>query len=413
MNNQYESDAFGLQPFSYENEEETRRSRRRPSSQHKPGGRRFRHKPDDWRRGYVKARPRCRTRYLIRQHPDPGSEYIRWVQNTLNQVMGLNLPVDGVIGVETRSAIRSFQTRQGLPADGIIGPPTEAALIAASGQRPPQVSDSTSEFEYELESFGEADSAPGAKQNWMGEQSEGRDASLAAIAEQIAAKRPMRISAMEFEKGKLVQRRTRCFKDVDVERARKTYQDNAEAARANSVDRCSCIVMLNVALGQLLKLKTKESRARSKSARKVQMAALTTETIEKALAQVRRMGFADQAITFDFFDSRKKTAGTLKPENLKESVQNTVLKLSKEKSCWYAYALSIMDGYHSVLLLVDNTENGGKIYWLDQFSTDIDDDVTTTLDQRITSKTQDYWQRVKNVRKIGSNTTVRVWPLKK
>ena len=77
--------------------------------------------------------------------PEPeGSEYVRWVQNTLNQVMSLRLPVDGIMGPETRSAIRSFQQRQGLPVDGIVGPETERALGAAiDGQSP----DAQTEFE--------------------------------------------------------------------------------------------------------------------------------------------------------------------------------------------------------------------------------------------------------------------------
>lgn len=77
--------------------------------------------------------------------PEPeGSEYVRWVQNTLNQVMSLRLPVDGIMGPDTRSAIRSFQQRQGLPVDGIVGPETERALGAANeGQSP----DAPAEFE--------------------------------------------------------------------------------------------------------------------------------------------------------------------------------------------------------------------------------------------------------------------------
>ncbi|MBK8903634.1 MAG: DUF2272 domain-containing protein [Anaerolineaceae bacterium] len=61
---------------------------------------------------------------------EQGSEFIRWVQSTLNYVMKLNLPVDGIMGSETRSAIRSFQERNGLFVDGIIGPDTKAALSA-------------------------------------------------------------------------------------------------------------------------------------------------------------------------------------------------------------------------------------------------------------------------------------------
>jgi outer membrane protein OmpA-like peptidoglycan-associated protein len=64
-------------------------------------------------------------------------DYLRWVQSALNKVMGLRLTVDGLMGIQTRSAIRSFQQRQGLTADGILGPQTEAALIAAGGGSPP------------------------------------------------------------------------------------------------------------------------------------------------------------------------------------------------------------------------------------------------------------------------------------
>jgi len=62
-----------------------------------------------------------------------GSEYMRWVQSALNDVLGLRLPVNGVADSATRSAIRSFQQREGLPADGTVGPDTERALIAARG----------------------------------------------------------------------------------------------------------------------------------------------------------------------------------------------------------------------------------------------------------------------------------------
>jgi peptidoglycan hydrolase-like protein with peptidoglycan-binding domain len=60
-----------------------------------------------------------------------GSEYMRWVQSALNDVLGLRLPVHGVADPATRSAIRSFQQREGLPVDGVVGPDTERALIAA------------------------------------------------------------------------------------------------------------------------------------------------------------------------------------------------------------------------------------------------------------------------------------------
>jgi hypothetical protein len=69
--------------------------------------------------------------------PQHGSEYIRWVQSTLNRILGMRLPLNGVLTPATRSAVRSFQQREKLPVTGIVGPDTERALIAASsGQSP-------------------------------------------------------------------------------------------------------------------------------------------------------------------------------------------------------------------------------------------------------------------------------------
>jgi hypothetical protein len=69
-----------------------------------------------------------------------GSEYMRWAQSALNDVLGLQLPLHGIGDDATRDAIRSFQRREQLPADGVVGPDTERALLAArSGTSPQQV----------------------------------------------------------------------------------------------------------------------------------------------------------------------------------------------------------------------------------------------------------------------------------
>lgn len=73
--------------------------------------------------------------YSAAAEPPQGSEFMRWVQSTLNLVSGLNLPVDGLPGPATRSAIRSFQQRSGLPSDGIVGPDTRRALVKARQQK--------------------------------------------------------------------------------------------------------------------------------------------------------------------------------------------------------------------------------------------------------------------------------------
>ncbi len=67
-----------------------------------------------------------------------GSEYMRWVQSAMNDVLGLQLPLHGIADPATRSAIRSFQQREGLPADGTVGPDTERALLAARRATPPE-----------------------------------------------------------------------------------------------------------------------------------------------------------------------------------------------------------------------------------------------------------------------------------
>lgn len=59
-------------------------------------------------------------------------DYIRWIQNALNRVIGLRLTVDGRMGPHTQSAIKRFQQRHRLDANGKIDAKTEAALINES-----------------------------------------------------------------------------------------------------------------------------------------------------------------------------------------------------------------------------------------------------------------------------------------
>lgn len=68
--------------------------------------------------------------------PEWGSEatrsthdFIRWVQSSLNQVLGLRRSVNGVMNRATHDALRDFQKQEGLPVDGIAGSETEMALV--------------------------------------------------------------------------------------------------------------------------------------------------------------------------------------------------------------------------------------------------------------------------------------------
>lgn len=85
------------------------------------------------------SRPRVIGGRQIALEPPPcicpahGTEFVRWVQSTLNQLFGLNLTVNGVMNHATREALRRFQQERGLQADGIAGPDTERALLDARG----------------------------------------------------------------------------------------------------------------------------------------------------------------------------------------------------------------------------------------------------------------------------------------
>ncbi len=84
------------------------------------------------------------------------SEYVRWVQHTLNGALGMSLAVDGVMTDSLRRWIRVFQRQSRLPVSGFIGPDTEAALRRVrrnSEQR---------EFEFEWELSGAALTADNA-----------------------------------------------------------------------------------------------------------------------------------------------------------------------------------------------------------------------------------------------------------
>ena len=135
---EFEFEEFDL-PAEFENDEELSRFRRLPPRSFSP-------RPIAKRPITLRPRPRpvpprrpkfprpipARRTYIYAPEPPAGSEYVRWVQTMLNQALNLQLPVDGMMNVETRSAIRSFQEKNGLVVTGVVGPDTERALSAAS-----------------------------------------------------------------------------------------------------------------------------------------------------------------------------------------------------------------------------------------------------------------------------------------
>ena len=68
--------------------------------------------------------------------PAHRTEFVRWVQSTLNELLGERLRVTGVMTPATRVALRRFQGQHGLSATGIAGPDTERALLDAKAGPP-------------------------------------------------------------------------------------------------------------------------------------------------------------------------------------------------------------------------------------------------------------------------------------
>ncbi|WP_143175145.1 hypothetical protein [Cryptosporangium aurantiacum] len=244
-------------------------------------------------------------------------------------------------------------------------------------------------------------------------------------AERVSAALGTRPTAQEDEyQTSRRSRWTPCFTPDEVAKTVRLYEENDTAGAADPsdvrVDRASCIVMLNVGLGRLLALPTVDHPARTyqpdrmpRRPRMVRMGALSTHTVDSALNQLVRQGRATGPLRFNFVDSRGGRAGTRAPVALRGSVRAAVIRRSPTRGCWYAFGLSLVNATHSVLLLVDFTGPSRRIFWLDQNRRGLNLDVTSNLDDVITTFTKDLWRQKQEKKGIGVKTSIRLWRLRK
>ncbi|MBB6097247.1 peptidoglycan hydrolase-like protein with peptidoglycan-binding domain [Deinobacterium chartae] len=75
------------------------------------------------------------TRLIVTVQSGSTGDAVRAAQ-TLLRAKGYSVTVDGVFGSGTVSAVRSFQSAQGLSADGIVGPNTWQALAGSGSSTP-------------------------------------------------------------------------------------------------------------------------------------------------------------------------------------------------------------------------------------------------------------------------------------
>jgi peptidoglycan hydrolase-like protein with peptidoglycan-binding domain len=62
-----------------------------------------------------------------------GSSYVKWYQAALNDLVGANLELDGIVGPLTQAAIVKFQTMRQIPQTGIVDPQTDYEINSALG----------------------------------------------------------------------------------------------------------------------------------------------------------------------------------------------------------------------------------------------------------------------------------------
>jgi murein L,D-transpeptidase YcbB/YkuD len=65
---------------------------------------------------------------------DARKEKVKWLQAALNQILNINLAVDGIYGEKTKKAVRQFQQKYGLQVDGVAGPITKGKIQELVGE---------------------------------------------------------------------------------------------------------------------------------------------------------------------------------------------------------------------------------------------------------------------------------------
>jgi hypothetical protein len=179
----------------------------------------------------------------------------------------------------------------------------------------------------------------------------------------------------------------------------------AFVANSSGGSQQNCITIANSGLRQLFGAKLKNDDGSAKA---------LGSTIQDTMAALQGYGLAQAAQVFEFEDSSGRiTKGVARPDHLHESVETWLLNQADANAAsgWYVFGLSLMDGYHSVVLAVNFSGIGDpstKVYWADQIYSGWDD-VTGGADARITRLIQGWWDKLPANKK--ARTRVTVWPL--
>jgi hypothetical protein len=162
----------------------------------------------------------------------------------------------------------------------------------------------------------------------------------------------------------------------------------------------SCIICMNKGIRKLLEDPNQK---------------LTPGSVEATMEMLRESGRASEARQIGFLDARGRvTRGGGRPNTLRDSGAKVLLEMVGRDVGWSVFGMSLLDGYHSVMLTVDtNDPSSPKIYWSDQWKSKggWKEYSQTDLDQEITSLIQEWWDD----QPVGKKhtTVVRLWRLRR
>jgi Domain of unknown function (DUF4157) len=201
----------------------------------------------------------------------------------------------------------------------------------------------------------------------------------------------------------LAARAGRTFDASQIARMRAFFEANARAPKPKS-----CIATLN----EGVKLVLGEPKQK------------TAGSVDETAGRLQGSGRAGPAREVGFLDARgRPTEGTLSPVRLRESVWDALIGLAGGDRGWSVFVMSLMDGYHSVTLSLDNTDPAKpRIFWSDQWSTKggFMEYTKATLDAEIEHLTHAWWEEeaagtgesaLKTGRAVRMNTVVRLYRL--
>jgi hypothetical protein len=173
------------------------------------------------------------------------------------------------------------------------------------------------------------------------------------------------------------------WEEARIERAKALWVANATGTSSPHMD---CITTVNAAMRVLFEDPFLELGSR----------------MDLTFGALQAQGHANAPKVIEFNDAQgKPTLGVTAPWTLRESVFDALVKMAGGSRGWQVFGLSVMDGYHSVVLCLDTREAGNpRVYWCDQWSSNggFKEYDRAGLDEALTEHTRSWWDESTKMR---------------